>query len=120
MGEMEVALRHPRDPAALKETIVRSLEELQRLSLLLEALLTLARADAGELPLEVVKADATAVTGQVLDAYGPVAAARRIALTPRAGLVGPALVSADPMWLGRAVANLVDNACKFTPAGGSV
>jgi len=34
--------------------------------------------------------------------------------------LAPTKVTADPLWVSRIVANLVDNACKFTPDGGEI
>lgn len=118
MGELEVALRRPRDSAELRATMEGALEELGRLARLVDSLLTLARADAGELPLERVPLDAGDVVRRVVDPYETVAAERGLAL--EIACPAPAPVSTDPLWLGRAVANLVDNACKFTPRGGRV
>src|SRR5438132_1152305 len=50
-GEMELMLRRPRTQAELVHGVEDALEEVTRLSELVEALLTLARSDAGTLPL---------------------------------------------------------------------
>ena len=51
MGNIEVALRRPRSEPELRSTLESSMEELGRLSRLVEALLILARSDNGQLPL---------------------------------------------------------------------
>jgi signal transduction histidine kinase len=92
---------------------------LQRqLARLVESLLTLARSDAGELPLQKVNTDAGKLVENVLEPYQEVAAERGLSLVAECSAA--VQVSADPLWLGRAVANLIDNACKFTPRGGRV
>ena len=78
----------------------------------------LARSDAGQLALAPVDVDAGDIARRALDPYQAVAADRGIAL--RFTGPGAAPLHADALWLGRAVANLVDNAVKFTPSGGAI
>src|SRR5215813_13690360 len=69
MGQIEVALRKPREPAELRATLEESLEELGRLSQLVDSLLTLARSDAGEIPLEVRPVPLGEVVDQAVSPY---------------------------------------------------
>ncbi len=118
MGEIEVTLRRPRDAAQLTGTLEASLDELGRLARLVDSLLVLAHSDGGQLALDAAEVDAEGVTRGALEPYEAVLADRGVSVTWRSE--GPALVRADPLWLGRAVANLVDNAAKFTSPGGRV
>lgn len=117
-GELEVTLRRPRTADEMRHALETALGGVERLSELVDALLTLARTDSGELSVKRERIDAVDVVRRVLSPYEAVAADRKLALTWRAD--GPVDVETDGAWLGRVVANLVDNACKFTPAGGSV
>jgi len=118
MGNLEVTLRRPREPAELRVAMESALEELGRLGRLVESLLVLARSDAGELPLRPVEVDVAQVVEGVLEPYQEIAVTRGIRLLSECS--ASARADADPLWLGRALANLVDNACKFTPQGGQV
>lgn len=115
---LEVTLRRPRTPDELRAAIEAALGDVERLSELVDTLLTLARSDSGELPLKRERLDAVEVVRRVLSPYELVAAERRLTLEWRTK--GPVDIESDGVWLGRVVANLVDNACKFTPPGGSV
>jgi heavy metal sensor kinase len=117
-GELEVTLRRPRSADELRRGLETALEEVGRLSELVEGLLTMARADAGELALKRASADVCEIVRRVVAPYEAVAADRGLALEVSAD--GPLAALVDDTWLGRAVANLVDNACKYTPAGGKV
>jgi signal transduction histidine kinase len=117
-GELEVTLRHPRSAEQLRESLETALGETERLSELVESLLTLARTDGDELPIRRELVDLVEAVRHVLSPFEAVATHRKLALTWRAG--GPIEIETDTRWLGHAVANLVDNACKFTPPGGGV
>ncbi|MCU1278757.1 MAG: sensor histidine kinase [bacterium] len=117
-GELEVTLRRPRSVDELRGGFESALEEVARLSELVEALLTLARSDAGELAIDRKPVELVELVRRVVAPYEAVAIDRGLALE----CVCDARISAlvDPMWLERAIANVVDNACKFTPRGGRV
>jgi signal transduction histidine kinase len=118
MGEIEVTLRKPREAVALRAALESALEDLAEVSRLLEALLTLARSDAGQLQLTPEAIDLGELVARVLEPYELLASERRINLALQREGVTP--VSADPLWLGRALSNVIDNALKFTPPDGRV
>ncbi|MDX6441632.1 MAG: hypothetical protein QOE43_1361, partial [Gaiellaceae bacterium] len=97
------------------EVIDRNAERLLRL---VEDLLLTAQASAGNLALEQGELDIEAIIEQAVQASGPVAAARSITLTCSTEALPPA--SGDRLRIGQVVDNLISNALKFTPAGGTV
>jgi PAS domain S-box-containing protein len=97
------------------EVIDRNAERLMRL---VEDLLLTAQASAGNLALEHGDLDITAIIDQAVQACRPVAAARSITLTYATETLPPA--SGDRLRIGQVIDNLVSNALKFTPAGGTV
>jgi signal transduction histidine kinase len=97
------------------EVIARNGERLRHL---VDDLLDVARADAGRLALAMAEVDLGRVVAEASEAARPVAAERGIALSVRAE--PGARVIGDRTRLGQVVDNLVSNALKFTPPGGSV
>jgi heavy metal sensor kinase len=116
-GELEVGLRADRSPGEYRRVLQSALESAERLVRLSEDLLVLSRASAGGL-VRSQPVDLEAVVLAVLDAGARLAQGRGV--TVRLGAVGPALVTGDAVALERALLNLVDNAVRYTPAGGRV
>lgn len=117
-SEAEVTLLADRDPAEYRRTLESMLEEIEHLTRLTENLLNLCREDAQIKPsLEELRLDEV-----VRDAAEPMAAVAAEAgqrlLLPQA--LAPCVVRGDRDQLHRVVVNLVDNAVKYTPAGGRI
>ena len=117
-GEMEVALRSTRRPDEYGEVLKSALEEIERISLLVEGLLLLARSDAGVLRIEHAPVDLVLVAEEVLSRLGPHASKKGVVL--KVGRIEPVMVAGDRFHLERLLFNLVDNAVKYTPAEGTV
>ena len=117
-GEMEVALRSMRNPEEYVEVMRSALEEIERISFLVEGLLLLARSDTGVLRMDRKPLDLVHVAEEVLDQLTLLAQAKGVALT--LAHIEPLEVLADRVHLRRLLFNLVDNAIKYTSAEGSV
>jgi heavy metal sensor kinase len=116
-GVAERALQ-TEDPHAQREALVTSLEESDRILAMLDTLMDISEAETGTMRLELGDVDVPRVVSEVIELYSDVAEDKQIALgdAVEAGLV----VRADIQRLRRVLANLVDNAIKYTPAGGRV
>ncbi|GER20136.1 hybrid sensor histidine kinase/response regulator [Variovorax boronicumulans] len=112
------ALRHVAmapDARAIVEVVDSSLEQLRAM---LDALLDVSKLDAGVVVAQPQRVQIDRLLTAVMASFGAAAAARRVALHTDCppGLA----VRTDPDLLRRMLANLVDNAIKFSPAGGQV
>jgi two-component system, OmpR family, sensor histidine kinase BaeS len=94
-------------------------DESARLETLIEDLRTLSRADAGELPIEMRPYPPVKLLENVCSAYNQSAAQKRISLKVKAESDIPQ-VSMDPGRMMQVLNNLVDNALRYTPEGGSI
>lgn len=114
----EIGLRGKRDASDYREVIGSMLEEVDRLSLLVDRLLTLSRADSGEAMLARDRVDLCALAREVTTQLEVLAEEKQQSLTVEAA--GPSLCMGDPMVLRQALLNLVDNAIKYSPVGGQI
>jgi two-component system OmpR family sensor kinase/two-component system sensor histidine kinase BaeS len=106
---------YPLDTAEISQLY----EETRLLSRLVGDLHELALADAGQLPLNFCAAHLAQILKQTTDSLLPTAAAQEIALALELADELPA-VSADPDRIAQVLRNLLVNALRHTPAGGSV
>jgi signal transduction histidine kinase len=92
--------------------------EIDRLSGIITDLLTLPQMDAQASALKLTQVDLTALCKEPNHALTP--AAEKAGLTLDANLAPRITLQADESKLGQVVYNLIDNAIKYTPAGGTV
>jgi signal transduction histidine kinase len=81
-------------------------------------LLEQARVESGELVLEIDEIDLEEVAQPIVSSFQPQAAAHGVNLELRA--LRPIIVEADEHRLSQVFVNLIDNALRYTPDGGSV
>lgn len=110
-NRVEEALREPYDDAAYREALERTIEEADDLIKTFNALLSIARLEAGAGGDNRDTLDLTALVRDVADLYEPVAEERGIAL--KADVAEPIVLRGDRQLLGQAIANLIDNALKY-------
>jgi two-component system heavy metal sensor histidine kinase CusS len=116
LGEAQVALTRDRTPSEYREVIESTIAECERLSGIVDNLLFVARVDAAREPVERTLFDGRPAVEKIATFYRAIAEDRHIAIN----CTGEGEIYGDPALFGRAVSNLVDNALRFTPDGGTI
>ena len=116
MGQTEVALSRDRQAADYREILQSNLEELNRLTRMINGLLFLARADNPRTHVELSTLDARREMEAVREFHEAQAEEKGISMS----CAGQARIDADPTLFRRALSNLVSNALRHTPRGGEV
>jgi len=117
-GEAEIALLHGESPEDFRRVLSSQLEEFQKLTRLIDQLLTLARAEAGEFHLDRVQVLVDPLLKYIVETLTLLADEKGVTLLLKSD--PDIIVRGDKEWLERALLNLLDNAIKYTPAGGRV
>jgi signal transduction histidine kinase len=117
-GIGESGLGETRSPAEYKEAIGSMLEEVDRLTTLVDTLLRLSYGDAGTVRLSCASIDLGQLTREVASSLGILAEERRQHL--QCDLADRVHVSADRLVLREAITNVVDNAIKYSPHASTV
>ena len=116
-SQIDLALARPRSAHAYREALEGLDADLGRMSQLVETLLTLARADAGQLLPDRAVFDLGDTIATVLDDVRSRAAPAGVELVNQAS---PTPLEADESLLIQVLLNLVDNALAHTPPGGTI
>src|SRR6266849_2390363 len=117
-GIGEMGLGETRTPAEYKESMGSMLEEVDRLTTLVDTLLRLSHGDAGTVRLSRETIDLGQLTRDVVSSLGILAEERNQRLTVSAA--ERISVTADRLVLREAITNVLDNAIKYSPRASSI
>jgi heavy metal sensor kinase len=118
-GQLEVALFTATRKEQLQEAIENALQDVERLSNLVRALLLLSQSESGQIPMNKTMLDLSGLLGDLVDQFQIPAEAGDVRLE-QVQTGGPVYCEADRTQLERVVTNLLSNALKYTPEGGWV
>ena len=117
-GRLEDAARSPSADQELRDGIDTSLQELDHVQRMLSTLLQIAQAESAMSVANSAAIDLGELTSDMADLYEPAARDRHLALTVQ---VDPGCdVRGNRQLLAQVVANLIENALKYVPAGGRI
>lgn len=117
-GELETLAQDAQLKVQTRETLGSSLEEVDRLTEIVEGLLALSRLDTGEAHTEWGRFDLAALVATTADQMGLLAEDKHIAVDCDSS--ERVMIEGDQARLKQVVVNLLDNAIKYTSNGGHI
>ena len=107
------------DPATSRRYLQQARKQIDHLSLLIDDLFQVSQLDAGGIPLNLEPASLADLISDTLENFSGLAARQNILLSGSASSdIDP--IKMDVQRIGRVLSNLVDNALRYTPSGGTV
>jgi len=121
-GSAEMALAAPPDIDRYREALADCVEASDRVLVMLNTLMDISEAESGTMQLRLEQVPLSEVVARAVDLYRDVAESKGVGLSHLTGSAGAEalIVHADRTRLEQVAANLIDNAVKYTPAGGHV
>jgi signal transduction histidine kinase len=117
-GIAELALQPGRDPEAHQAALADCIEESESVLTMLNSLMDIAEAETGTMTLQLESVSLNTILEEAVELYREVAEDKGLCLDTGNG---PDLrVTADRFRLRQVIANLLDNAIKYTPCGGRI
>ncbi len=117
-GTAELAMQPGAEPAAAHEALADCVEESERVLNMLNTLMDISAAEAGTMKLQTGPVDLCQLVREVVELYEYVAEEKKVAV--QTDLPAACEVHADRIRMRQVLANLLDNAIKYTPADGRV
>ncbi len=115
-GQLEVALFTATRPEQLREAIENALQDVERLTNLVRALLLLSQSETGQVPMNKSRMDLHVLLHDLVDQFQIPAEADNLTLNCIDH--GPVYCEVDRTQMERVITNLLSNAIKYTQAGG--
>jgi signal transduction histidine kinase len=117
-GGIEFALRGETDVETCRHALEQTAAELDTILRTFEALINIATAETGMSRLTITELDLSGLVLDLFEMYQPIAEDAGLELIPE--IAQAVTVTGHRQMLGHAIANLLDNAVKFTPRGGRI
>jgi heavy metal sensor kinase len=118
-GEVEVALRKERGPREYEQILKSNLEEINRMSQIVEDLLLLSKAEGGEIRLNREDMNLTEVLNEVVAQVNLLAKSKNLGIET-ANHHEEIHIFGDPLRIRELLLNLIENGIKYTEEGGSI
>ncbi len=117
-SRLEIALLTPKSGEHYRQVIEQTVQETDNILTTFNALLSIAQAEGGAARGDMEPIDMVLLCADVAELYEPLAEAKQLTLS--ASLAGSAPIRGNRHLLFQAIANLVDNAIKYSDPGGQV
>jgi len=117
-ARIEVALRGADDPRRYRDALAQTIADADAILATFNALLSITQAEAGAARAAMTRLELGAIARDALELYEPVAEEKGLSLTQ--AIEDGVMIIGHAQLLAQSIANLLDNAIKYTPAGGVV